>query len=146
MNFCGQQLKIFGKKRTSSGNELFFHFWNKKYIWKLPSPFSQLWTSTQYWGIKQHQCLSLLQPGAAGAAATPADWIFPCTQCGTSLAGPACCPSFWSLSYMYHKVDELCEEKGLLYLNRCLCVLLLRHYNLFTIIKCHFSSIRPHFI
>lgn len=76
----------------------------------------------------------------------PADCIDPCTQCVTSLTGPGCCPSFWNLSYMNHKVDELCEEKGLLYLNSFLCVLLLWHYNLFTIIKCHFSSLRPHFI
>lgn len=150
MNFCGKPLKNFGNKSTLPGNELFSISEIKSIFENLSSFFSQLWTSTQYWGImKAARVLGLSAARchwdhtAAGAAAMPADCTDPCTQCVTSLTGPGCCPSFCSLSYMHHRVDELCEEKGLLYLNIFLCVLLLWHYNLFTIIKCHFSSIRP---
>lgn len=47
---------------------------------------------------------------------------------------------------MYHKVDELCEERGSFFLIVSFRILLLRHYNLLSVIKCHFSSIGHRFV
>lgn len=134
------------------------HFWKKNIRifenWHPPSLSCNPTNSKWYWrkvkaapALRPSEAVVPLQHRVAlGAAVVIAGCIDTCIRCVTCLAGLGYCPSFRSLSSMYHKVDELCEERCSFILIVSFLMLIFWHYNLLTIMKCHFSSVGPHFV
>lgn len=141
--FAANSWNLLGRKFISwrSAALFFFFFISKKEyknIWKLASPFSQLWTSKWYW--RRVKAASALRPsavlvllrhrGALEAAAVIADGIDPYTRCVTSLARARMLSSLLGSVLRVPQSRWAVWGKMLLILIASFHMLLLRHYNL----------------